>query len=333
MYQPEVYSSALIFMLVSMVCWGSWANTKKLCSSYRFQLFYWDYVIGLILGAILWGLTMGSVGSTGLTFLADIQQVHRYHLVMALVGGVIFNLANLLLVAAIDIAGLAVAFPVGIGLALVVGAVSNYVISPAGNPILLFGGIAAVVVAIVLDATAYRLREKGKAAQGGGKGLLLSLISGVLMGSFYPFVSKAMFTPGASGPYAVALFFVLGVLLCAIPTNYLLMRKPIDGQTAVDFSGFRIAPLRWHVWGILGGLIWFTGAIFNFVASRTHFVGPAVSYSVGQGATMVSAAWGVFVWKEFSGTNARVKILLTLMFVFFIVGLSAIAAAPLFTGR
>jgi glucose uptake protein len=319
-------------MLVSMFCWGSWANTKKLCPTYRFQLFYWDYVIGLILGAILWGLTLGSAGSMGASFVADVEHVHAYHLMMALIGGIVFNLANLLLVAAIDIAGLAVAFPVGIGLALVVGAVSNYVISPAGNPALLFGGIAAVVIAIVLDAMAYKLREKGKASAG-SKGILLSLLSGVLMGSFYPFVSKAMFTPGASGPYAVALFFVLGVALCAIPANYLLMRRPIDGQAPVDFSGFKAAPARWHLWGILGGMIWCTGAVFNFVASRTHFVGPAVSYSVGQGATMVSAVWGVFVWKEFSGTTSRVKLLLTFMFVFFLVGLSAIAAAPLFTSR
>jgi glucose uptake protein len=331
-YQPGIYGSALIFMLVSMFCWGSWANTKKLCPTYRFQLFYWDYVIGLVLGALVWGLTLGSAGSTGNSFIADLQQVHTYHLLMALAGGIVFNLANLLLVAAIDIAGLAVAFPIGIGLALIVGAVSNYVISPAGNPALLFGGIAAVVIAIVLDAMAYKLREKGKKSAG-SKGILLSLLSGVLMGSFYPFVSKAMFTPGATGPYAVALFFVLGVALCAIPANYLLMRKPIDGQSPVDFSGFKTAAPSWHLWGILGGVIWCTGAVFNFVASRTHFVGPAVSYSVGQGATMVSAAWGVFVWKEFAGTTSRVKLLLTLMFVFFLLGLSAIAAAPLFTSR
>lgn len=332
MYQPEIYASTLIFMLVSMCCWGSWANTMKLCPGYRFQLFYWDYVVGLLLGAILWGLTLGSTGSVGVSFVADLATVHPYHLGMALLGGVIFNLANLLLVAAIDIAGLAVAFPVGIGLALVIGAISNYLINPAGNPLLLFGGITLVVAAIVMDAWAYRLREKDR-RNAGSKGILLSLLSGVLMGSFYPFVSKAMFTPGASGPYAVAFLFVIGVALCAIPANYLLMRKPIDGQAAVDFSGYRAAPKRWHLWGAIGGMIWCTGAVFNFVAARTHFVGPAVSYSIGQGATMVSAGWGVFVWREFANTTNRIKLLLTLMFLFFLLGLCAIAAAPLFAGH
>jgi glucose uptake protein len=331
-YQPEIYASALSFMLISMICWGSWATTMKLCPGYRFQLFYWDYVVGLILGALVWGLTLGSSGSTGISFLADLHQIHSYNLGMAVLGGVIFNVANLLLVAAIDIAGLAVAFPIGIGLALVVGAVSNYVINPAGNPILLFGGIAAVVAAIVMDAAAYKLREKDRRGVG-TKGIVLSLLSGVLMGSFYPFVSKAMLPPHAPGPYATALLFVLGVAVCAIPANYLLMRKPIDAQAPVDFSGYTTAPARWHVWGILGGMIWCTGAVFNFVASQTHFVGPAVSYSIGQGATMVSAAWGVFVWHEFSGASSRVKTLLTFMFLFFVVGLGAIAAAPIFVGH
>jgi len=331
-YQPEIYASTLIFMLVSMSCWGSWANTMKLCPGYRFQLFYWDYVAGLVIGAVLWGLTLGSMGSVGVSFLADLSRVHSYHLGMAILGGVVFNLANLLLVAAIDIAGLAVAFPVGIGLALVIGAISNYLINPAGNPLLLFGGIALVVAAIVMDALAYRLRENER-KNAGSKGIILSLLSGILMGSFYPFVSKAMFSPGAPGPYAVALIFVIGVALCAIPANYLLMRKPIDGQAAVDFSGYVAAPKRWHMWGIIGGAIWCTGAVFNFVAARTHFVGPAVSYSIGQGATMVSAGWGVFIWHEFAGTTSRIKLLLACMFIFFLLGLCAIAAAPLFASH
>lgn len=314
-------------MLISMSCWGSWANMMKLCPGYRFQLFYWDYIAGLLLGALLWGFTLGSMGAAGPVFLVDFHG-HGEQFAMAAIGGVVFNVANLLLVAAIEVAGLAVAFPIGIGLALVIGAASNYIISPTGNPVLLFGGIALVVAAIVLDSAAYKLREKGiKGAS--GKGILLSLLSGVLMGSFYPFVSKAMFGPKAPGPYSVSFVFVLSVAACALPVNYLFMQKPVDGQPAVDGSAFWRVPRRWHLWGIIGGVIWCTGGVFNFVASRTHFVGPAVSYSIGQGATMVSAAWGVFVWHEFAGTSSRVKLLLTCMFLFFLAGLSAVATAPL----
>src|SRR5580658_9422712 len=164
MFFPETYVGALLLMILTMLCWGSWANTLKLCPGYRFQLFYWDYAIGLTVAAIFWGITAGSHGHTGTPFLDDLAQASIASIVFAFIGGVIFNIANLLLVAAIDVAGLAVAFPVGIGLALIVGAVSSYLVRPAGNPLLLFGGVALVTVAIILDAGAYRQREsKGKA--------------------------------------------------------------------------------------------------------------------------------------------------------------------------
>jgi glucose uptake protein len=316
-------------MILSMLCWGSWANTVKLCPGYRFQLFYWDYVVGLVAGALLWGLTLGTAGATGRSFAADLAATDAAHIGFALVGGVLFNVANLLLVAAIEIAGLAVAFPVGIGLALIIGAVSSYMLSPHGNPLMLFGGITLVVAAIVCDAIAYRLRESEHQATS-RRGVVVSLIAGLLMGTFYPFVSRAMTGAGAPGPYATSFYFAIGVLLCAIPVNYLLMRKPLDAQRPVSMAGFAAAPARWHLWGIAGGAIWCTGAVFNFVASKAHVVGPAVSYSIGQGATMISAAWGVFVWREFSSASSRAKNYLFWMFVLFLLGLTLVALAPLF---
>ena len=328
MYQPETYAIALLFMVTSMLCWGSWANTVKLVPGYRFQLFYWDYVIGLVLGAFAWGVSIGSVGQTGRPFFADLMQTGHTQILFALIGGIIFNVANLLLVAAIDIAGLAVAFPVGIGIALVVGAVSNYLITPSGNAILLFGGIALVLVAIVFDAIAYREREQAKSAMS-KRGVVISVISGLLMGSFYPFVAKAMTGNDAPGPYAISMYFVIGVALCSIPVNFLLMRRPLDGRPPVAMRGYRQAHLRWHLWGIAGGVVWCTGAVFNFVASQAHIVGPAVSYSIGQGATMISAAWGVFVWREFASASKRSKNFLVGMFILFLLGLIAVALAPI----
>ncbi len=329
MYQPESYAMALIFMICTMLCWGSWANTVKLAPGYRFQLFYWDYVIGLLVGALLLGVTLGSTGGKGIPFLSDLLHPDRSHILLALAGGAVFNIANLLLVAAIDIAGLAVAFPIGIGLALVVGASSTYLIAPKGNPVLLFGGIVLVVGAIVCDAIAYYLREKEKQALS-RRGVVISLISGLLMGSFYPLVSKSMTGAGAPGPYATSLFFVLGVAICSVPLNLLLMSKPLDGRQPVSMNGYRSAKLSWHGWGVLGGVIWCTGATLNFVASRTSMVGPAVSYSIGQGATLVSACWGVFVWREFTAAPARANAFLKGMFVLFVLGLTSVALAPLY---
>jgi len=328
MYLPDTYLLALLFMIGSMLCWGSWANSMKLCPGYRFQLFYWDYVGGLFVGVAVWGFTFGSLGSTGQTFLDGLRSAHASAIWEAIASGMLFNLANILLVAAIEVAGMAVAFPVGIGLALVLGAAGSYLFSPQGDPWLLFGGIALVMTAIVCDALAYR-EHAAASRQGNGRGIVLSLVSGALMGSFYPVVSKAMTGPGALSPYAAALPFATGVALCALPLNFIFMRHPIDGGARTSMQDYKSAPARWHWAGILGGAIWASGAIFNFVASQVHFVGPAISYSIGQGATMVSACWGVFIWHEFRSPSARTRMLLFWMFVCFLAGLTAIAAAPL----
>ena len=328
MYQPEAYLAALFFMLVSMTCWGSWANTMKLTPGYAFQLFYWDYVIGVVVATLLWGFTLGSGGSSGLSFLNDIRQADTLPILYALAGGAVFNIANLLLVAAIDLAGMAVAFPVGIGLALVVGVLLNYALAPKGNPLLLFCGVALVMLAIVLDALAYRRREVERKAVS-ARGIQISVACGILMGTFYPLVTKAVTGHNSLGPYAVALFFALGTALCAIPVNYLFMRKPLTGTPPVSMDGYFQAKSSWHLWGIVGGMIWCTGAVFNFVASHAQIVGPAISYAIGQGATMISAIWGVFIWREFARAPAGSRRLIPFMFLFFILGLGAIAIAPI----
>jgi glucose uptake protein len=329
---PATYQFALFLMILSMLCWGSWANTLKLCPGYRFQLFYWDYAIGMMLATIVWGLTAGSLGHAGPSFLDAVAHTSSNAILFSVCGGVVFNVANLLLVAAIEVAGLAVAFPVGIGLALVIGAVSSYLIAPAANPLLLFGGVALVTVAIVLDAAAYRKRESTAKATT-TRGIVLSLVAGVLMGGWYPIATHDLGRGTAPGPYAIAFFFAIGVVLSTIPANLLLMAKPLDGKPPVDGSGYWRAPFGWHLAGVFGGTIWCVGAVANFIASVAHLdkpIGPAVSYSIGQGATMVSALWGVFIWREFAGAPREARMLLVLMFVFFILGLGAIALAPLY---
>jgi len=327
MYIPSLYPVALFMMIVTMICWGSWANTQKLSKGWRFELFYWDYVFGIVLIALVLGFTMGNTDPASPdSFVANLRTADGQHLLLALLGGVVFNVANILLVAAIAIAGLAVAFPIGIGLALVIGSVLNYIIQPKGNPVLLFGGILLVIVAIVLDAFAYRKLVKDLRVS--TKGILLSLLAGTGMGLFYPFVAKATTGPNHLGPYSVAFVFSLGVLACTIPVNYLFMRKPISGAPVAMRDYFR-GTGAFHFWGLLGGVIWGIGMISNFVASYAQMVGPAAAYALGQGATMVSAIWGVFVWREFAGAPPAARRLLWLMFLFFIVGLSGVAVAPI----
>jgi glucose uptake protein len=325
-YQPQAYAAVLLFMITSMLCWGSWANTRKLTAGYPFSLFYWDYVVGILVGSLLWGLTLGSLGGGPASFVANLRGVDTTHVLYALAGGMIFNVANLLLVAAIDVAGMAVAFPIGIGLALIVGVVLNYIIHPAGNPLFIFGGVALVAVAILLDALAYKRRESSETAS--TRGVVLSVVSGVLMGTFYPFVAKSTLGEYALGPYAVSFIFAIGVAICSLPLNSFLMKRSLTGEPATTFSQYRAARGSWHFWGMMGGIIWCTGAVASFVASKANLVGPAVSYAIGQGATMVSAIWGVFIWREFASSPAASRRLIPWMFIFFLVGLGAIAIAP-----
>jgi glucose uptake protein len=332
MFEPQTYMVALAFMLAAMLSWGSWANTMKMAPAMPFQLFYWDYVVGVLLVTVVWALTLGSNGEAGQPFVANIGQAGTSSFIYALLGGALFNIANLFLVAAISIAGLAVAFPIGIGIALVVGVVLNYSLAPAGNLVLLASGVVLVLVAIIVDALAYKNRARA-AAISSRRGVILALISGVLMGLFYPLVVKAQAGEHGFGPYAVGVVFALGVALCALPVNAFLMRYPLTDSAPVTFLEYRSARRTDHLWGIGGGMIWGCGLTFSLVAASAALVGPAVSYAVGQGATMVSAAWGVFVWREFDDAPVSSRRLIAPMFLLFIAGLSLIAIAPLYGVR
>lgn len=327
----DSYLIAVVMCFITMMCWGSWANTQKLATKeWRFQLFYWDYSIGVVLLALLLAFTMGSIGSEGRSFLEDLDQASGNMLWSAFLGGIVFNFANILLVAAIDIAGMAVAFPVGIGIALAQGVFVNYMAKPEGDAAILFIGVALVVIAIILDAVAYR-RMQTEAQQDTAKGLLLSVIAGIAMGFFYRFVADAMVTdfvnpePGLLTPYTAVVIFSLGLLVSNFVFNVIIMVKPISGEpvSAVDY--FKEGNAKLHLIGILGGIIWSLGMAFSIIAAGA--AGPAISYGLGQGATMIAAFWGVFIWKEFKDAPPGTNKLISAMFVFFIIGLALIIAA------
>jgi glucose uptake protein len=330
MFIVRSYPLAVVFCVVTMLCWGSWANTRKLArKDWRFELFYWDYAIGVLLLTLFLGLTLGSTGTVGRSFAADLSQASAGNLGSALLGGAIFNLANILLVAAIEIAGMAVAFPVGIGLALLIGVIVNYFADPVGNVALLSTGVVLVTLAIVLDAVAYR-RLPGGAAGVSTKGLVLAIACGLFMGTFYRFVAGAMYTDpanaevGKMGPYAAVFVFAAGIFLSSFLWNTLAMKKPFIG-TPVGFADYFRGNFNTHLTGILGGAIWGVGMSFSLLASGR--AGFAISYGLGQGATMIAAFWGVFIWKEFRGAPGGTSQLLAAMFGCFLTGLALIVLA------
>ena len=323
MFTPPTLTVALLMMITSAICWGSWANTYKGVKNYRFELFYWDYAIGIFLISLILAFTMGSTGQDASSFLNNAQSADRSNVVSTLVGGAIFNLANLLLVAAIDMSGLAVAFPVSIGIALVVGVVCSYILQPKGNAIFLAAGVACALIAVILVGKAYGSRATaGRTVS--RKSIVTCVVSGVLMGLWAPFVTRAMTHGNPLGPYSVAVFLTLGALLSCFLWNVYFMKRPLVGEP-VSFAGFFSGPPSGHLLGLAGGLIWGTGMVFNLVAAS--FTGVAISYAIGQSAPMVAALWGLLAWKEFAGSGSRAKIYLALMFVFYALAILLVARA------
>jgi glucose uptake protein len=350
MVLPTTYFAALLLLIGSMLCWGSWANTQKLAGKWRFELFYYDYSIGVVLCALVAAYTFGQLLPKELTFSDNLLIASKRQIVWAVGAGMVFNLANLLLVAAISVSGMAVAFPISIGLALVIGTVWSYSLNPQGNPTLLFGGAFLVVIAILVDAFAYsgyldakkaaaiaalnedpRAKKKAEREPGAARGIALSIISGVLMGTFYPMVEVAKAGEIGVAPYGIGLLFGGGILFSSLLYLPFFMNFPVAGEP-IELTGYFKGTGKQHLLGLLGGIIWMAGALFNFTAASspaTVQVGPAVSYALGQGATLVSALWGLLVWREFAGANERVKMLIIVMLVLFVAGLGMISIAPL----
>ncbi len=323
MYTPQSLEIALFMMITSAICWGSWANTYKGVKNYRFELFYWDYAVGIFLVSLVLALTMGSTGNDANSFLNNVRSADTNNIVSTMIGGAIFNLANLLLVAAIDMAGLAIAFPVAIGIALVVGVVLSYGLQPKGDAIFLAAGVGCALIAVILDGKAYgSLVSAGRSVS--RKSIVICIISGVLMGLWNPFVAYGATRGHSLTPYSSVVFLTLGALLSCFIWNLYFMKHPLLGEP-VSFSGFFSGPFSGHMLGILGGCIWGVGTVFNVVAGKA--TGFAISYAIGQSAPMVAALWGVLAWKEFAGASSKAKVYLALMFVFYAFGILLVARA------
>ena len=322
MYYCTSYPIAVAFCVLTMLCWGSWGNSQKLAgATWPYRFFYWDFVCGMLVFAAVFGLTLGSCGDEGAwNFVANLRQGSWGNIGSALLGGLIFNAALILLVKAIDMVGLAVAFPVCNGLSIALGTTVNYFVAPKGSPFWIFGGIALIVLAVVANAFAGRMKGTDKSAASAGKGLAVAIVSGVFMSFFYSFVARTIdmdFTAAAPKagmltPYAAFFLFVVGTFLSTFALNPVSPRKYFGGGRA-------------HLAGFLGAAVWGVGTGISFVAAGP--AGAAIAFGLGQGATLVSAIWGIFVWREFRGAPKSVAVLNAVFALLFVAGLAALIQA------
>jgi len=331
MYIISSYPIAVLFCILSMICWGSWANTQKATTNnWRFELYNWDYVIGLLFSSFLLAVSLGNFGDGGRSFWVDIQQANYDSIKNALLGGILFNVANILLVAAIAFVGMSVAFSVGMGLAMVLGVAVNYLELPTGNAILLFSGVGLILIAMLLNTIAYRKTRAENTELITAKGLILTLGSGLIMGLFYKYVINSIFPnfdkplEGKLSPYTAVFIFAVGVFLSNCIFNTLLMRKPFEGEP-ISYSSYFKGKSKNHLMGLLGGAIWTVGMLSSVLASSK--AGAAISYGLSSGATIVAAIWGIWVWKEFKGAPKEVFRILYIMIICFTIGLILIVSA------
>jgi glucose uptake protein len=322
---------AIVFCVITMLGWGSWANTQKLAGkdNWPFQLYYWDYALGVFFLSLVFMFTLGSVGSAGMGAVNNLSRASGGAVLWAVLGGVLFNVSNILLVVAIDAAGMSVAFPVGVGLALVIGTVASYLQTPKGSPALLFGGVALVVVAMVLSAISYSKLPR-KPGRGWTRGVVFAVVAGCLMGFFYPLLMRSIspdfnsapIQAGLLTPYTAFVFAAVGLLLSNFIVNTVFMKA-----AKLSYADYFKGGVRLHSLGFLGGIIWALALGFNLIASGA--AGPGISYALGQGATLIAAIWGVLIWKEFRSAPTGTMPFVVLMFVGYALGLALIGMATL----
>jgi glucose uptake protein len=345
MILPQTYAATMVLTILSLLCLGIWVSAFKLVGRWRFELFYFDFAFGLLVTALILAFTVGNLGYDGFDFLDDLQHTGKRQWVFCFAAGMIFNFANLLLVAAVSVAGTVLAFPVGMGVGLILATVLSFAASRSGNGAMILVGAGLVLVSALVNAIGHRLLAQqrheelardGKARStrrpSGAKGIVLALVSGLLMGSFWPLLDKAREGDLGMGPYAIGTLFTCGVFFSTFVYNIFLMNLPVEGDP-VDLSHYFRAKPRQHLWAFMGGVIWSLGTFGGMVvlaAPEAQQGSPALHAILAQAAPLLTALVGIFVWRELKGADMRVRALTLLMIVLYGCGVVLLSIAPIY---
>lgn len=347
---------ALIIMLIGMLCWGLWASLHKLAGKWRYELFYFDVAVGLLVTAAVASLTLGTLGFDGFSLEDDLAHAGHRQWLIAFAAGAIFNLANMIMMGAVVVAGLSVAVPLGLGVSLMIGIGIRLITNPPGSPLLMFVGAACLLIAVVIIGVAYtfhvssrvdQLVKEGKVqttgstpgygkamivsthAPSAAKGLLLAIVAGALMWIMFPLINKARVGDFGLGPYGLTVMFSLGVVATTFMFNLFFINLPVDGEPIELLSYFQ-GGIGVHLLGFGSGIMLCAGILAYFVvqggAPETQLK-PLTSYAIQQGAVLVAAIVGIFGWKDFRDAEPRVRAMVWSFLLLFALGLGVLVTA------
>jgi glucose uptake protein len=350
MILPSSYAFTLALIILGMLCWGSWASLYKAAApggtKMRFELFYFDFAIGTVVAALICALTFGSFGFDGFTFMDDLLHAAKKQDLLAVLAGAVFNLGNMLLLAAVSEAGMATAFPLAIGVAIVVGSTWQFFLKPGENLALYLVGAVVIVFGVLVSTAAYRAYMLGKVDElvrtgqqkttrrkVSARGAAIAILGGLILGSYVPLISSAMEGEVGVGPYSLCVLFSIGIFLSTFFFNLFFMNLPVSGPPIEVFDYFK-STMRQHLLGLGSGALWILGLLASMAAAAvdaTASVGVGLGYGLLQGSVLVAALWGLLVWKEFAGADGRIRAMLLTMLVLFVCGIGLVAVAPVWT--
>lgn len=332
----------ILLLALSLFCWGSWANTFKLAGKWRFELYYFDFAMGALATAILIALTFGSLGWDGFSFIDDLRIAGKHQELYGFLSGCIFNLGNMLLLGAVSVTGMAIAFPVALGLAIGVAGIFTLMINGTGNAVMLGLGCAALLGSVIFAFQAWKGYSKqlllGQIRQGktkstkvitSGKGVMLALLGGLVMGCCYPMIEMARNPDLGLGPYGLGFAFALGIFASSFVYGLFFANLPVAGD-AVDVKKYLRGSRRQHLLGMLGGGLLVAGAIASFVAAkadRAAAVRAPIGFGIVQASPLVALACGLLLWKELGDADGSVRTLVAAEALLFVMGLGALTMA------
>ncbi len=342
MILPQTYTGTLLLLILSLLCLGSWASLYKAAGKWRFELFYFDFALGLTIAAAVAAFTVGNLGYDGFSLMDDLIHAGKRQWMFAFLAGVVFNLGNMLLTSAISVAGMAVAFPVGMGLMVVVTMVAGKTRGARMDGTLLAAGSALIALAIVMAAMAYGnamgarraallAQEKKREARrtGAAKGLILSVVGGLLMAGMYPLLAKATPPDIGLGPYSLIALFAAGLFISTLMFNIFFMNLPVEGEPLEIPDYLKQKPAR-HLWGFASGIVWCAGMLASWVASGAPAeaqVGRAAALALSQGGILLATLWGLVVWRDLREARTAGRVMAALMVALLGGGLAVLTMA------